>query len=311
MPRQPLRVGTPRCSNVRTRSKRRRRRQSVGDVLGVTPGKERRRHLREAGAYQDAESAAAALDAMVLEPSSKTRRDTRKRRGKAKATTATQPRELPPGFEGESPFMWNTIEMFDSPAAGNDAWLGGGRTESTGESKNMVEELDTKTPEPHARIERMDQSRRSGRSETDRPEDTDDRDFLKDKSEEDSRDNCPDTGDEDYEYSSETSRTGAPNDGGESNDTLSDEGPATERDQRPRKEKGKRKQPGKRRSQPDDPDPSDHSSDGSDYADSSSDIERRTRGRKGNRAHRKKLPKRQRRNRRSYRERRHASATLQ
>ena len=82
---------------------------------------------------QEAASAAAALDAMTR--SKGKRKVKRKPKGGVAATTPKPP--LPKAFQADTPFMWNTIEAFDSPVPGNEAWLWG--TESApAETKNKV-----------------------------------------------------------------------------------------------------------------------------------------------------------------------------
>ena len=111
MPRKPLRVGTPRPKVTGSRKKRSKRRESVGVLMGVTPGRTRGTNLTETAAIRAAEGAAAALDAFALRPSSRTlrkkRREQKKTKGVDKPGAAGVAPSLPSGFEGESPFILN------------------------------------------------------------------------------------------------------------------------------------------------------------------------------------------------------------
>ena len=124
MPRKPLRVGTQTKADEglsqTQRRERRRRRQSVEDVVGLTPGRAPRGHrsLGEAVAVQDATSAVWPLD-QFLEPSS---RSTKRKKKKLKSKPAQLPEELP-RLEDDSPFLWNAIGAFNTPVPGRKDWF--------------------------------------------------------------------------------------------------------------------------------------------------------------------------------------------
>ena len=81
-----------------------------------------------------------------MEPSARTlrreKRNQRKTKGVAKPGVAGAAPSLPQGFEGESPFIQKTIDIFNSPLGPGDASWGGGDWMS--ESKVWGTELETK-----------------------------------------------------------------------------------------------------------------------------------------------------------------------
>ena len=277
MPRQPVRVGEDSSreeagERTKRKERRRRRRKSVGETLGVTPERTQRRHLREAAALHDAASAAAAIiDAMAVEPSSKTKPKkgkSRKKVVKRAAKAATVAPEMSPAFKDESSFFWNTIEAFNTPiGAGDDAWLWGATTsEEVGKEEDY--EWETKYPEKASvdgqsvLIEQSD--------DEDDPEDSDDRSFLKGEHEEASRNNCPTTDEEEFADMSDSNDSLL--DGGESSDTVSgDDDPKPRKLPTKKTPKAKRKGAGKGP----DPDPSDSSSSEEDDTEDSSSSDGR------------------------------------
>ena len=305
MPRKPAeRACTPLEGSVSTRSKRRnrrRRRVSVGATLGVTPGRKQRKHLREAAALQDAVDAAEELDALAGRKTPKSRKGKGRKKVKTPKKVATAP-PLPAAFRDDSPFMWNTIRAFDTPVAGHEGPLGNGvgRQWWETETKEDVPELDSKTPDQldGAREDSAEQDRSD---DADDPEDTDDREFLKDSYEGESENDLPPT--EEDEFTETSDEDYCPDDGGDSSDTLSE-------DDVPDPTKGRAKTRGaERRSAGREPDSSPSGSSSSDHDDAGSDSHGQNEPRRsGNRAHRRALPRRQRRNRRSTRDRRYAAA---
>ena len=147
---------------------------------------------------QDATNAAAALDAMTRSKTKANRRSNKKPRSGGAATTPKPP--LPKPFEAETPFMWETINVFDSPAPDNEAWLWEAES-APAETKNEAEEVDSKTPERTvgAEMEEGADEADGNRSNDDEdPEGTSDREFLKDDVETESEDGCPATEEDEF-----------------------------------------------------------------------------------------------------------------
>ena len=220
----------------------------MGDSIGLTPGRSHGGNLHEVAAEREAENAAAALDLYAVAPSSRTLRKQRRsaKRKVGKKRSAGAKRQLPPGFEGESPFIWNTIGLFDSPKeAGEASWSGVSLADRLMESK----EEGWGRGEPGKYTTPAEQPKESGEpageeedcSEDVDPEDSEDRAFIKADEESESENDCPTTEEEKTDDSSYSDSN--PDDGGDSSDTV----PESESSEDREKEKPKRKQKNKKR----------------------------------------------------------------
>ena len=299
MPRKPLRAGTPRPKSTGDEKQRRKkRRQSVGAVMGVTPGGRTRGHLGDAAAIQEAAGAAEALDQLRIEPSSRTARKNRRSKSKVKERSKTrskgsgkparESRPLPRAFTGDSPFLWHTIDAFNTPTPDGDQWMWG-------------EHGDQETKQDSAAKRHVP---KDSEDETHSPTDSEDREFVKSDQEGESPDDLPPTDEEEFNEDSDYVET-EDHDGGSSSDTLSEDEP-------PRRKKGPEKKTRKapKKPKPPDPKPPDPSSSSSEESTDSSSFSHQSSSEQDRRSRKRKSRRRRKWDKRSYGATRYAPAAV-